>query len=63
MEAVAVTDGAGVFYWPRASPPPPPYPESPVPQPLTTPEPLGKCSVIVFTGKQLAALKIYLVML
>lgn len=51
-------DDAGVFVWPGARAPGPCCPSPALPQSLW-----ASTTVIVFTAKQLAALKIYLVML
>lgn len=53
-----LTDGAGVFRWPGARAPGPQCPSPSLPRSLW-----ASTTVIVFTAKQLAALKIYLVML
>ena len=53
-----LTDGAGVFCWPGARAPGPQGPSPSLPRSLW-----ASTTVIVFTAKQLVALKIYLVML
>lgn len=53
-----LTDGASVFSWPSARAPGPQCPSPSLPQSLW-----ASTTVIVFSAKQLAALKIYLVML
>lgn len=53
-----LTDAAGVFDWPSARVPVPQCPSPSLPESLW-----ASTAVIVFTAEQLAALKIYLVML